>query len=653
MRLSTGTYYKNVPKKLDDNYRFRRVLLEECRKSAGVRAQFLDRCRKDILYFVNAFCWTFRPKAKGGEDRVVPFVTWDGQDELFLSLVDHIDRQVPLVVEKSRDAGASWACIYVDDWGWRFHRYMTTGLSSRVADLVDSKSPDSLFWKLRFVQKWLPGWMWPGGWTPRVHDTEMHYENPQTGSITTGHPTTKDIGIAGRTSWFMFDEFSRVPNAKSVLDNTKDTSDCRVFVSTHTGPGTEFHKLCINGVTDKIVLHWSQHPEKKRGLYRYRPDWQYPTDIEVLDKGFQYKPLCPTCWGMVDVAVGEPAPCHPEADAIPWEFNRSGKPSGGPHKRVRSPWYDKECRGRSEQDVKTNLDCDVAGAMSQFFDPILLDRLIEEHCREPEWVGDVRIDAEGHAKLESMDGGPLRLWITPDMRGEFRRSRYVIGIDVSAGTGATPSCAGLADAFRRMKVAEYTNAHIPPERFAVVMAALGHLFRDAAGQPAKVGFDASGAVGSAFRKTFMGQGYPNVRYHRSRMGYGGEMIETDKPGYYLNSNEIKGELLLSYRDGLDRRAIVNPSKDSLEELRQFQWIEGRVVHAKEKNADDPSAARESHADQGIADAILYDLFDDKSRHDGTPPATPEPDPPPGSWAWRMKMAEQADLDAENGEGWQE
>jgi hypothetical protein len=144
----------------------------------------------------------------------VPFVTWEGQDTYLAKLVECVDRQVPLAVPKSRDAGASWGAIYVADWLWRFHQYFHTGLSSRVGDLVDSKSPDSLFWKLRFVQKWLPNVAVAQGVEPKTHDTEMHLQNPETNSIVSGHPTTKDIGVAGRCGLFVFDEYARVPNAR-------------------------------------------------------------------------------------------------------------------------------------------------------------------------------------------------------------------------------------------------------------------------------------------------------------------------------------------------------------------------------------------------------------------------------------------------------
>lgn len=629
--LNTGTFHQRVPKDLKQNREYRRELQYECLKSAAVRATVVDWCRQDALFYVNSFAWTFRPKAKGREPKVVPFVTWDGQDGMFNTLIDHIDRQVPLVMEKSRDAGASWIACYTGDWLWRFHDHTKSGFFSRVGYLVDSKDPDSLFWKIRWVQKWLPKWLYPAGWDARVHDNKNHLENPATGSVITGTATTADMGVAGRCTWAFFDEFSRVDDAQSVLDNTKDTSDCRVWCSTHTGPGTCFHRICTNGVTDKLVTHWSEHPMKFKGAYRYQPDKLPPHDIEIVDKE------------------------NPPPVDYPWV--KDGTPSGGPEPCLRSPWYDQQARERSQTDLRTNVDIDVIGASSEFFKATVIRRLAGpltgdggETARPPEWVGDVIIE-EGKAKLVELGSGPLKLWIGRNMKGEFRRSIYKIGADVAAGTGATPSVGSFVDGLRKVKVAEYSNAFITPERYAIVLAALGWLFLDGGGFPAKIAWDRGGAVGAAFGKTFMRLAYPHIYYQVRPMGYGGVVVQSETPGWYGGSNEAKATLLMEYSSALESRALINPSKTALEECLQFRWVEGRVEHATEKNAVDDSAAGQSHADHVIADALAWMLVEDKK------PVVPEQeeqrDPPVMSWAWRRQQGELADLAAANGDGWKD
>ena len=71
---------------------------------------------------------------------------------------------------------------------------------------------------------------------------------------------------------------------------------------------------------------------------------------------------------------------------------------------------------RSRADVRTNLDIDVAGSTSQFFDATLIRRLVLEQTRNPDWVGDVLVTEEGKAKLVELETGPLKLWLARDMR---------------------------------------------------------------------------------------------------------------------------------------------------------------------------------------------------------------------------------------------
>lgn len=608
-RLGVGPYHEVIPKDLRANYHWRAEAQAACLKDAGLRRAVVQACRADILFFVNGWCWTFRPKARGGDERVVPFVTWTGQDAIFLGLVDHIDRQVPLVIEKSRDAGASWAGIYTAYWCWAFHDHMTVGLSSRVGDLVDSKSPDSLFWKLRFTHKWLPKWMWPVGWNPRLHDTEFHFENPETGSIVTGHATTKDIGVAGRCTWFLFDEFARVPNAFAVRDNTKDTSDCRVFVSTHTGPGTCFHSLCTNGVTDKIQTHWSEHPAKSRGLYRYHPEKAPPDDIEVVDRA-------------------NPPP-------VGYPFVRDGRPSGGPYPLLRSPWYDGQCQERSLADVRTNLDIDVQGSTAQFFHAPTI-RLLKAGCKPPVWEGDVVADPEtGRLReLVRVAGGPLKLWCPLAHTNTPAVADYGMGADVALGTGSTPSCLSVFRPETGEKVAQYQNRHISVDEFAVVASAVGWLFLNRDRQPAYFAWDACGGVGEQFSTRFMRYGYGRVYYHEGHLSLAGVRKVTDRPGWHTRSTATTMRMLMPYAAALEHRRFVNYSAEALEETLQFQHDgKGGVRHSGRSAAENPEDGGTNHGDQTIADALAWMVSEKLGASRPSDEVLAEA-PPANSIAWR-------------------
>ncbi len=603
-------HHADIPRDISDNLVYRDRLTELCAKDKSAQAGAWQMCKDDVLFYVNSFAWTFRPKAGIGQPKVVPFVTWPAQDDVFRGIIDHINRQRELAGEKSRDLGWSWICCYTADWLWRFHDWNKTGLFSRVADLVDSKDPDSLFWKVRFVQKWLPLWLYPRGWVARKHDTSNYLENPQTNSVITGQATTKDMGVAGRCTWAVFDEFARVPNAYEVRDNTKDTSDCRVWVSTHTGPGTCFHQITTNGVTDKIVSHWSGHPKKALGLYKVHPERAPSQRVEILDKTYPFPPDYP--------------------------FVTDGRPSGGPRPLVRSVWYDEECKGRSEADVRTNLDIDVLGSTKEFFPALLIRQLIGEFARPPIWTGEI---VQG--QLAPVTNGHLALWVRPDPMGRFATGRYVMGADIAAGTGATPSCLSIVNADLGEKVGEYANPDVRPDQFAVTCAMIGKLFCSRGGQEARFVWEASGSVGRLFTDAFFKLGYYHVYYQETDPGYGGFLKPTDKPGYWMNSNEDKKETLLAYAADLEKRNFVNRSEEALLECLQFRWGKGGTVeHTMDKNAQDGSGARMNHSDRAIADALANFLRAKTGIR--RPIDQPSQEPVVGGWQWRNKLHEEED-----------
>src|ERR1051326_4444421 len=161
------------------------------------------------------------------------------------------------------------------------------------------------------------------------------------------------------------DEFSRITEDREVLGSTADTTGARVFNFTHMGLDTAACELSQRPDVRKLVLHWSQHPDKRPGLYQVTAGV-----VEKLDPAYQYP-----------------------AD---YPFVTDGSPTGGPFPRLRSPWYDEECRRRqSPRDVAMHLDINPQGAMAQFFNALVIRQLQEQHAAAPLWEGDVAFTANG------------------------------------------------------------------------------------------------------------------------------------------------------------------------------------------------------------------------------------------------------------------
>ena len=109
-----------LPKGLDENISFKTNLLAEAAHDTILQADLLAACKESLLYFVNAFVWTYHQfdiNPITGE-RIespsphVPFITWEIQDELFNEFETRL-AQAPhdVLISKCRDMGASWCCV--------------------------------------------------------------------------------------------------------------------------------------------------------------------------------------------------------------------------------------------------------------------------------------------------------------------------------------------------------------------------------------------------------------------------------------------------------------------------------------------------------------------------------------------------------------
>src|SRR5260370_31721848 len=161
-------------------------------------------CREDILLYVNTFVWQFTPRRRGGL-QVGPFVTWDFQDEALLTMLDCIEEDEDLCIEKSREMGASWMLLMVFEWLWHFQPWQKFLLISRNEKAVEDEDPDSLFWKIDFMHRYQPDWL-----MPRMKRRKLFYGNEDNGSTITGQASTGKAGVGGRATAMGIDQFSPI-----------------------------------------------------------------------------------------------------------------------------------------------------------------------------------------------------------------------------------------------------------------------------------------------------------------------------------------------------------------------------------------------------------------------------------------------------------
>lgn len=583
--LSPGKYHEKVPRDLAGNLAYRVRLLKRLQTDRAPRAGIVEMCRRDILFYVLSFVWCHNPKLPP-ETCDQPFIPWDFQERIIFEILDCIEKQKPAACEKAREMGASWFFLIIEDWLARFHKRRRILNISRDADSVDSKSADSLFWKLRFINNYLPSFF------PKITDSSKMFLEYDSGSTITGEASTGYAGVSGRATMILLDEFAKVKDDTAMRQATAGTADCRFFVSTHEGEGTEFYRVTKEAEFVKWTLHWTQHPMKNKGLYSYERD---PEDGGAAGLRFwEYEPDSGRIKARRSPGGGI------EED---YPFVTDGSPTGGPHSGIRSPWYDSMCaRIGDSRGVAMELDVDPVSSVKTLFEPIVI-RELQTKCPPPYWEGDIQYDKDGtNPRLVPGRNGPLKLWVYLIGQGVPPPSHYKVGADVSGGTGCTPSCLSIGDATKSRKVGEYANPRIDPKEFGTLIVALGNLFTGEHGEVAEVCWEDRGpgvTCGERIRELQ----YPRRYRARNLVAVGQKFAMKDG---YQPERDGKATMLRDYKFALTQRLFFNPSKIALEETLKFKYDpQGKIVHTGAMDSPDPSGARENHGDRATADGICW------------------------------------------------
>ena len=576
-------------------------------------------------------CWTYDPRLK---NPVIPFLTYHFQDETMLNIADCVQVGEDFSVPKSRAMGASWMGLTVFEWFWHFRSHLSFLLISRNEKYVDETgNPKSLFWKIDFLHKYQPKWLLPKGRELLDKDPgrkTLHLINAENGSVIDGESTTGDAGRGDRRTAMFIDEHAAfdLNDGFKVLRATRDTTNCRGFNSTPQGAANAFYEVVHNSSARQLKLHWRFHPVYNQGLYTVTDG-----EVELLDD-FR---------GKVRVQRKGEGQAREVMFPDEYPFILAGRWA------LRSPWFDNQCaRCVSEMEIAQELEIDFLGSDYQFFDPETIEILMKKYARPPLARGSVLYEPESlePKRFAEDERGPMQLWMALDGRDKPPHERkFVIGVDVSAGTGASNSVASVVDVTTAEKVAVYRDPHIRPNPFADRVIAMAKFFNNAF-----LVWDASGPTGRTFTMRVMAKFYGNIYYRRYEKKIGKKI--TDEPGYYLNP-EARTHVLENYRDALGNGNFINRSRTGLKECLQFiVQPGGLVVHSDAASSQDPSGARLAHGDETIADALANHGLTERD----IMPRPEKPETPMGSLAWRREQKRLRDQaqDPNNelvGQGW--
>lgn len=224
-----------------------------------------EKCRTDILFWINEYGTTYDPRKRQPHLR---FKLFPYQKRLVKTLVEKIRRGEDILIEKSRDMGVSWLVLLVFQWFWLFEPGSDFLLGSRKSDYVDRLGDMStLMEKLRYNLDRQPRWLLPQGFNNRHHNTLLKLINPQNGNTITGESSNPNFARGGRYKGILFDEFAYWQRDDLAWASAGQSSPCRIAVSTPHGRANKFAQLRFESPIGVESIHWRLHPEKNDAWY--------------------------------------------------------------------------------------------------------------------------------------------------------------------------------------------------------------------------------------------------------------------------------------------------------------------------------------------------------------------------------------------------
>lgn len=245
----------------------------------GAKEYYRTRPTQFIMDWVD----TYDPRNAGKDGMLtrMPFLLFPRQKEMIRFLQAMLEGEEDGLIEKCRDAGATWLCVAFSVWLWLFWPGVAIGWGSRKEQYVDKLGViDSIFEKIRQVIKGLPPEFLPVGFSMKDHLSYMRIINPENGSTIVGE-AGDNIGRGGRTRIYFKDESAHYERPELVEAALGDNTRCQIDISSVNGIGNVFHRKreageewseggAISNKTNVFVFDWRDHPGKTQEWYDQR-----------------------------------------------------------------------------------------------------------------------------------------------------------------------------------------------------------------------------------------------------------------------------------------------------------------------------------------------------------------------------------------------
>lgn len=457
--------------------RWRLYVRERCLEDQEFRQQIIDACSQDVVFFCQTFCYFHEVRSTGDEIGSFPALLWLDQKNI-LALLQKYAGQTDMVVSKTRGIGLSFLISVFYVWLFLFSRHrLEVGLVSKDDASLDVKGrPSTLFGKLDLILEYLPAWMRLGSnGKPVYHRTSTNHrlEHLTLRNAVQGYASTDEKLRSARLFCCAVDEAAFLDvDIQRYLASAYGTTPSMLWISTHNGSGSFFHRLTQDEVSDlvRIETYWWENEYHRRGLYR-----SHKGQIEFLDTSYDWtkKP----------------------------DYQFSHENPG----RVRSPFADKAFNrpGVDKQVVEEELYGIAAIASRKLIRPEVLNAA-RQHTTPALARGS--IDDLGNFIEDDLAG---QLWFHHDPMTPFT-GRYFMGCDPALGvTGAALAGLCVIDSVTGMQVVSAAIPDCPPIIFAEIAVRLARFITGAGSSYCKIVAESTG-VNVSFVNEIVRLKYPSL-----------------------------------------------------------------------------------------------------------------------------------------------
>jgi hypothetical protein len=610
------------PTDLQENIDKRQKLHGILADDVQAQEHYMQMCLAKPQIAFNSALWTYDPRRLPGY-RNQPFILRPKQSIFIDEIKSAIETEHDLIADKSREEGATEVICKMFVLYWWLWPETSFLVGSRKEQLVDNSVEfkdgrligphQCLFHKIMYGITNLPAWV-------NINFSKKHgfLQNLDNNSTFEGESTNESFGAGNRATGVLVDEVARIePDvAQYIIDNIHDTSPCCIYNSTHFrwGAGHPYARLLRSNRIKTVTLGFEDNPAKNKGMYK-SPDLDV---IEILDIDY-YRNICPEVFNDIEPSKAftysefeKKILTYPEeiqdkcknikfvADGGETNFNRD-----------RSVWFDaEEARGRSKTDIAQNILRIPQGSADMFFDEPTVHRIRSLYQKPPRYRGRLKFDIVNgvlsNFKYVLSNVENRFKWWGPLRNGQPNiANNYIVGCDISRGTGASNSVMAICDVNKNELIGIYANPFIDVTDFAELAVAtckwLGGAY---------LIWEANGP-GDTFDKRVWKLGYNRVYINKNERKMLRKRSQTrgwrSTPGVNGSKMDMLSYLDVALSESIKTtkyyRYITIHDEALINELEDYMFMPGRVDINLSNAILDESGAKYAHGDRVIATGL--------------------------------------------------